>query len=238
VPFWNRSRADDAMLAEAHRRSEVVAQMPGDLPCTEGGCERTTALACQYVDRRNRSCQSAWCPEHRLVIDGQIFCRRHAGVVSALPGAGTHRNLPLPDLENRAPSLVSWVARELDADIRRLLLAELPSNSGAQLITDPVYLVFVGADRQRAWERSWKLVDHTGHSLRVALIVEEDADAEIGVKIGSQIIDRLLPPWIVQRLHGAPPPPAVDAHRRDEFNRRIIESIRAGIAHERQFTGG
>jgi hypothetical protein len=234
VPFWNRLRSDEEAVVEAQRRSDVMAQLPGDQLCTEQGCTHVTGIGCQYVDRRGRHCTSAWCPDHRLVIDGRVYCRRHAGVVSALPTVAMHSAAPMPDLENRAPSLVSWVARELDADIRRLLLAELAGHSGAQLLTDPVYLIFTGSDRRRAWERAWKLVDHTGHSLRVALLVEEDADAEVAVKIGSNVVDRIVPPWIVQRLHGAPPPPAVDAERRAGFNRRVLDVIDQGIARERR----
>jgi hypothetical protein len=134
----------------------------------------------------------------------------------------------MPDLGTRAPSLVSWVAREVDADIRQVLLAEA-GEGGAQLVTDPVYLVFVGGDRRRAWERAWKLVDHAGRSLRVSLQVEEDADAEIAVQVDTAILDRLTPPWIVQRLHGAVPSPEVDDGRRRDFNRRLLDVIGRGV---------
>jgi hypothetical protein len=137
----------------------------------------------------------------------------------------------MPDLETRAPSLVSWVAREVDADIRQLLLAE-PRDGGAQLVTDPVYLVFIGSDRRRAWERAWKLVDRSGRSLRVSLLVEEGADAEVAVRVDSAIVERLVPPWIVQRLHGALPPPEVDAQRRKDFNRRLLGMISKGMERE------
>jgi hypothetical protein len=202
--------------------------LAGDQLCTQPGCEAGTGLACEYVDRRGRGCRTAWCPAHRLVIDGRVYCRRHAGVVSALPVGYVGHTAPMPDLETRAPSLVSWVAREVDADIRQLLLAEV-GEGGVQLVTDPVYLVFVGSDRRRAWERAWKLVDHSGRSFRVSLLVEEGADAEIAVRVGTAIVERLAPPWIVQRLHGALPPPEVDAQRRKDFNRRLLAIIGKGI---------
>ena len=142
-----------------------------------------------------------------MVIDGRVYCRRHAGVVSALPGGYLANAAPLPDLENRAPSLVSWVAREVDADIRHLLLSVPDPGEVTELLTDPVYLVFTGADRRRAWERAWKLVDQTGDTLRVSLLVEEWADAEVAVRVDMAIVERLMPPWIAQRLHGALPPP-------------------------------
>jgi hypothetical protein len=137
----------------------------------------------------------------------------------------------MPDLETRAPSLVSWVAREVDADIRQLLLAELRDDR-VRLVTDPVYLAFIGCDRRRAWERAWKLLDNSGPSLRISLLVEECADAEVAVRVNAEIVDRLTPPWIVQRLHGALPPPEVDAQRRKDFNRRLLGIIHRGMERE------
>ena len=235
MPFWKKSRDDQvpANVVEAHRLSAALSRLEGALACNEQGCLESNGVACQYVDRRNRACKSAWCPAHRIVMDTQVFCRRHAGVVSALPG-GPGGTAPLPDLENRAPSLVSWVARELDADIRAVLLKEVAAQGGAQLIADPVCLIFLGTERRRAWERAWKLATHTGLAIRVGLQVEEDADAEVAVKIGANVVDRVVPPWIVQRLHRDSPSAEVDADRRREFNRRLLGAITKGVGRERE----
>jgi hypothetical protein len=229
---WSRSRPPITISGVgAERGTAVLVDLAGDQRCTQPGCGRTTGLACEYVDRRGHDCRTSWCPDHRLVIDGRVYCRRHAGVVSALPVGYVGHTAPMPDLETRAPSLVSWVAREVDADIRQLLLAGLRDDR-ARLVTDPVYLVFIGCDRRRAWERAWKLVDYSGESLRIALLVEECADAEVEVRVNAEIVDRLTPPWIVQRLHGAMPPPEVDAQRRKDFNRRLLGVIHQGIERE------
>jgi hypothetical protein len=211
--------------------SASLVEMAGEEACTQSGCRSAAGLGCEYVDGRGHRCRTAWCPEHRLVMDGRVYCRRHAGVVSALPGGHAGHAGPLPDLETRAPSLVSWVAREVDADVRRLLLAA-PHHDGVHLVTDPVYQVFVGSDRRRAWERAWKLVDRTGRSLRVALLVEEGANAEVAVRVNSATVGRLAPPWIVQRLHGPLPPPEVDTQRRNDFNRVMLGMISRGLARE------
>ena len=211
----------------------AVAERRGELPCTQPGCGSSVGLSCEYVDRRGRACSTAWCPDHRLVIAGHVYCRRHAGVVSALPVGLVSSATPMPDLENRSPSLVSWVAREVDADVRDLLLGEAALGGEAQIVTDPVYPAFTGSDRRRAWERAWKVVDRTGWSLRVALVVEECADAEVAVRVNSRTVERLAPPWIVQRLHGAQPPAEVDAQRRRDFDRRLCSIIRKGIDRER-----
>jgi hypothetical protein len=43
------------------------------------------------------------------------------------------------------------------------------------------------------------------------------------------IVERVMPPWIAQRLHGDAPPPELDAQRRRDFNRRLLAVIRAGV---------
>jgi hypothetical protein len=192
-----------------------------------------SVLACAYVDRRGLGCGTAWCSDHHLVVEDRAYCRRHAGVVSAMPGGDIRGSAPLPDVENRSPSLVSWVAREVDADIRYLLAAELIQGGAAELVADPVHPIFTGSDRRRAWERAWKLVAHAAPSLRVSLIVEECADAEVAVAVNATVVDRLTPPWILQRLHGGVSP-EVDAQRRKEFNRVLLGTVRRGIDRERR----
>lgn len=234
--FRRRERvAGDRQRGHLEQISAQRAEEQGDKACTERGCTSELGVACDYVDRRGRRCRSAWCPDHRLVVDGGVYCRRHAGVVSALPG-GVHAASPYPDLDNRAPSLVSWVARDVDADIRRLLLDELDQHTGGQLIADPVYLVFLGTERRRAWERTWKLATHRGMSLRVALQVEEDADAEVAVKVGTEVLARIVPPWILRRLHGGGEDPAAEARRRETFRASILRIVAAGIQNERRLS--
>ena len=109
---WSMSRPPIAISgAGSERGTAVLADLAGDQRCTQPGCGRTTGLACEYVDRRGHDCRTSWCPDHRLVIDGRVYCRRHAGVVSALPVGYVGHTAPMPDLETRAPSLVRWVSR-------------------------------------------------------------------------------------------------------------------------------
>jgi len=213
--------------------AQELAQLEGTLPCTTDGCSAMTAIPCEYVDRRTRQCRTAWCPRHRVIVEGHLYCRRHAGVVSALPVADSTLVTPLPDIDNRAPSLVAWVARQLDGDVWRLLLQELDADGG-ELIADPVVLVFAGVDRVRAWERAWKLVTHTGISRRVSLMVEEAHDDEVAVKIGANIVDRVAPPWITERRGVEPPDAETDRREREGFNQRILDAIERGLLRERQ----
>ena len=205
-------------------------------PCTQGGCTSPDGVPCAYVDRRGRECRTAWCIEHRVTIEGRVYCRRHAGVVSALPSLDSSLAVSLPDLDNRAPSLVGWVSRQIDGDIWRLLLKELTSGSGGQLVADPVTLIFVGIGRQRAWERAWRLDSHVGIAHRVSIVVEELDDTMITVKVGQNTVEQLVPPWIQHRVRGETVAPDEDRKEREEFYQRVLDSIERGLGHERDLS--
>ena len=56
----------------------------------------------------------AFCPEHWSRVDERVYCRRHASNIVALG-----RNIEagaMPDLENRGPSLVNFVANKIGQD--------------------------------------------------------------------------------------------------------------------------
>ena len=219
---------------EYEARVRELSAREGTLPCSEVGCSAGTGIACEYVDRRGRQCRTAWCPEHRVIVEEHIYCRRHSGVVSALPTAESSLVVPRPDIDNRAPSLAGWMARQLDADVWRLLLDEMDAQQGGQLVADPVTLVFTGMERRRAWERTWKVLSHGGPNRRVSLVVEEDNQDEVLAKVGLEVVERGVPPWIVHRQHGERVPPDEDARERAEFNQKLLTAIEAALLRERQ----
>ena len=233
MSLFRKSKPQAPVEKTAEERAAELAASLGTLPCNERGCNEATGIACSYVDRRDRNCRTSWCPAHRMVVDEQIYCRRHAGVVSALP-TETALSTPLPDLENRAPSLVGWMARQIDAEVWRLMLRELDAAAGGQLIADPVTLVFIGVERQRAWERAWKLATHEGDKHRVSLVVEEANDHEVVVKVGANVVDRVVPPWIAHRQVGETVTPEEDMREREALNQRVLEAVERGLLRERQ----
>jgi hypothetical protein len=224
-----RAQSTDAKV------DQVIATSPTH-PCTQDGCNSQDGAACAYVDRRGRECRTAWCIEHRFTIEDRVYCRRHAGVISALPSLDSSLAVSLPDLDNRAPSLVGWVSRQIDGDIWRLLLKELSSGSGAQLVADPVTLIFVGIGRQRAWERAWRLDSHVGIALRVSVVVEELDDTMITVKVGGNTVEQMVPPWIQHRVRGEVVTADADRKEREEFYQRVLDSIERGLGHERDLS--
>ncbi len=231
--LFKRKAAPEPAEPTAEELAAALAQKPGTEACAEIGCTSMLGLPCEYVDRRDRQCRTAWCPDHRAVVDLHVYCRRHAGIVGALPAGDTSVTMPMPDLENRAPSLVAWVARQVDSDVWQMMLHELEAAGGGQLIADPVTLVFVGVDRQRAWERAWKLATHEGEKRRVSLVVEEANDNEVAVRVGANIVMRLLPPWIGHRMRHERVSAEQDEMEREAFNRAVLQAVEQGLAHER-----
>jgi len=224
MPLWRRGRPASGEPPPSPSRPIV-----GALPCSERGCEATTGESCGYLDRRSRACGTAWCPDHQSIVGGTVYCRRHAGVVGAL---GYDQRSTMPDLDNRAPSLVTWVSRDVEQVIQDIVAGHAAELGSDRPIADPVRLVFLGPERLRVWERAWKLVAHTGWSLRVSLEVDEARDTEVAVRVGRNVVVRMTPPWIAARIHGERVDAETDAAQREAFYRELTEAVAAAVDAE------
>jgi hypothetical protein len=233
MPLWRRGPGGEHPHTLAPATAAVVEPAaaaaaeppPGDLPCAATGCAETTGVRCAYVDRRERGCATAWCPAHRELAGGHVYCRRHAVLIRAIAaGAGVPW---LPDVDSRAPSLVEWLANDLGD---RLCDALMATGEGDSVTTEVVHLVHAGRDRERIWERSWRLCRHTGFVHRVALQVAEERDTEVVVRVGHRELARMTPPWIEARRNGEVLTDAEDASRRAEFHDALLGAVRRGLA--------
>jgi hypothetical protein len=195
--------------------------------CMAAACGVSDAVRCGYRDRRGRHCATFWCSQHGSTALGRAYCRRHATTIDALSGADVSEGMP--DLENRAPSLVGWVSRELDQAVRLALLRH--STPGSRLVVDPVRLT-VRSGMDRRWHRRWKLVDHTGILRGVAVEVDEGDDSRVVTRVDSQVIGRSLPPWIEQRRRGHALTPEADADNRRWFSDTLMRSIELVVDRE------
>jgi len=213
--IFHRNRPGDP----APPAAPVLAPITG-ITCRLPGCTNETAQPCAYRDGRGRACGAAYCPEHGIAADGAFYCRRHAGIVRAV-GAEATPSGGLPDIDNRAPSLVSWVARDLDANVRRLLSGA--ARPGESVIADQTVHVARDFNRKARWEQSWRLVDHTGVILKVTIQVLEENDSLVRVHVGSGVIADGVPPWIVRRTEESDI--ATDTAQRQRFYQWLDESI-------------
>ena len=122
-PTYRPPPAPSSPVPSPASTAPTVARFPvteGDLPCRARGCANHNGVLCHYIDRRGRRCDTAWCPNHWATVGGIVYCRRHAGTIAAI-GYFDHP-AGMPDVDNRAPSLVNWVARDLDAFVAATLV--------------------------------------------------------------------------------------------------------------------
>lgn len=226
-----------------HPKEHRVVTPPADLveapaivgteSCAEPGCGRTDGIRCPYTDRRGRQCSTTWCPDHYRVHDGLPYCRRHAGVVRALAGAGSADQGP--DVDNRAPSLVDWVANEVAGQVRDLLIGIRGDCASLQLVADPTSLLAQGTPRQRSWTRSWKLADHTGVVLKLSLTVDEEKDSEVVARVDSVPAGSIVPPWIRMRGDGVQVDDDLDREARRQFERELVGFLATGAARRQSY---
>ncbi len=195
----------------------------GDLPCSAKGCQNSTGAACSYVDRRNRHCKTAWCPEHQFLVNGQCYCRRHANTVDAVGNQEhTTYGFAMPDLANRSPSLVRWVANDISDRVEKLL--ERYRTPGEQYHRERVHAVR-GVDGGVRWEATWQLFDHTGSRVRVSIEVREATPTTLSARVGQLVVYSEVPPWILHREHAEDVDPDTDVRERDMFYEMMLKAI-------------
>ncbi len=210
-------RLEDA-TASADRESELRTRTGSDF-CSARGCKQETGVACAYLDRRDRRCPTAWCPEHRVVSHGDVHCPAHATLLDGTDnGFGVHARA---DMDNRVPMLVNWVTREMD-EMLRGMVERVASELHEQVIVEPVRFVLFGVERIRTWERSWKVVSHHGVSLRIAVAVEEVHPDSVLGKMNSKIATKLPPPWNEELPFGPEPASPDEAEA-------VLESFRRSL---------
>jgi hypothetical protein len=201
--------------------SEPSAARFGQDPCSDRGCTSAHGARCEYVDRRGKECQTSWCPNHQYIVDGRVFCRRHAGIMVAILDLPEYER-ELPDLANRAPSLVEFMARRLHAGVVQLLQAIGAEHPGASIAADGLHATMSGAPRVRGWEHKWRLFDNTGPLATLAVRVDEEADSVVQVRVDGSVVKSAVPPWITER---EPASPEADAARREAFDIELLTSM-------------
>ena len=200
------------------------------ITCSAPGCSKDTALPCNYRDRRGRMCQTAFCPDHGATLHGATYCRRHAGTVQAIGELAADPNAR-PDLDDRTPSLVNWISRDLDQHIRAQLTRA--ARPGESIVVDEAVRLTRDSKRNLRWERSWRLVESTGLVLKLTIHVSEDDDAMVRISVGSEMVAQGIPPWIARRRMGEEVDIAIDLAQRKLFYQFLEERIADAVAQFR-----
>ncbi|HEY7926958.1 MAG TPA: hypothetical protein VIG86_05995 [Candidatus Dormibacteraeota bacterium] len=212
------------------RHTPEFAKPTGTLPCSERACSNSNGFPCAYRDRRGQTCTTAFCPDHRSMVGGVVYCRRHASTITAL-GAGADAR-SLPELENRGASLVDWMADAISDGVVAMLASTARESETVK--TEEEVTVIFDAQRRRRWERSWKLIENTGVSIKVSLQVAADADdALVDARVGTFVVARGVPPWVTRRRAGVEVTSQVDTEQRELFEQFLLTHIAAEMAQQR-----
>lgn len=204
----------------------IIAPPRGDAHCSVRKCSGTDAQRCAYRDRRDAVCQVGVCASHGVSIAGHMYCRRHASTLEATAAPAGHPR-GVPELDDRAPSLVSWIARDLDVSIRGILTRS--ARRGESVLSDGYVHIVRDHDRRERWGQSWRIVDHTGLVLKVTIYVDDDDDANVHVRVGNILVAQGVPPWIADRREGLPINAALDIARRQRFYEELEAAIAAAV---------
>ena len=199
------------------------------IPCSARECSDEDAQLCAYRDRRGRTCRTASCRSHGLAVNGTRYCRRHAGTLQALD-TRSGQPVTVPDVSDRAASLVNWIARDLDASIRASLTQA--ARAGETVLADDFVHLVRDQTREARWERGWRIVDHTGLVLKVTLFVNNSDNSVVYIRLGEVIIASGTPPWIANRSRGGTPEASVDVAQRQTFKQSIETAIAAALRDE------
>jgi hypothetical protein len=216
-------------VISAFRRkdNEPTAPVPATgIACSARGCSDDDAQQCAYRDRRGRTCRTASCRSHGIALNGTRYCRRHAGTLQALDRT-SGRPVTVPDVSDRAASLVNWIARDLDTSIRASLAKA--AQAGETVLADDYVHLVRDQTRDARWERGWRIVDHTGLVLKVTLFVNDSDDSIVYMRLGEVIIASGTPPWIANRSQGVAPETSVDVAQRQVFYQSIETAIAAAL---------
>lgn len=161
-----------------------------------------------------------------MPVSGLCYCRRHAGTIRAL-GSKANNPRALPDVGNRGASLVRWVYRDLDEAIAALL--ERVATPEEHLLRDSEVQV-ASAGSARKWEMSWKLAAAAGVRLRITLLVAEEDDSVVHVRLNEAVVAKGTPPWIEVRRRGVAITEAEDREQRRTFYDFLVTFLGDAVA--------
>lgn len=164
------------------------------------------------------------------MVANSVYCRRHAGIMAAVLALPDEER-ELPDLDNRAPSLLEYIARRLHASAVQLLQQEGGAHPGSAINVDPMHATMAGTPRVRGWEHRWRLLDQTGPLATVGIRIDEESDSTVQVKVDGNVVHIAQPPWISERGSGSE---EGDSARRELFDRDLVGAMTEGLARRHQ----
>jgi len=180
----------------------LVADRPfpghgGEPPCHAEAAPTTTACSAT-TSTGGAGAATPPVPHHWATVGGIVYCRRHAGTIAAIGYFDHPSGCPTSTTAPLAGQLGGTRSRRLrgrDAGAER--------HAGETFVREPVVSTHADRSGGRRYERGWKLVDHTGLRLVVAVFVVEGEETTIRVRVGSGVVAEGVPPWIERHRRGS-----------------------------------
>ena len=121
----------------------------------------------------------------------------------------------------------------MDAGIRKILREVLNEHAAETIIVEPVGYVFSVHDKAHRWERAWKLANHTGVTLKIAVDVDEANDSMVRIRVGQQSVTSVVPPWVEHHRTKQMVDPETDARERRDFYARLFDVVGKAVTSQR-----
>ncbi len=190
--------------------------------CFRYGCLNPVIDQCEFTDGNGNQCASVWCADHRIEVNGHMYCVRHAGIAHALDENVEETERPALNL--RAPALAVWVGDHVDEHVRMYLLA---LGSEMDHATIQVYAIrrAVGVSGTPRWERKWTLRADGKNIVSVAIAVDEHHDSVVTARVNDGVVVRRMAPWIRHRVVAEWSDPAQEAEERQAFYDGLVDVI-------------
>lgn len=199
-PHWTRSG----------KRS--IAEREG---CSGGRCTQAPVTFCGFVDQWGWRCDGPCCAGHRYRFSELDLCVSHAALCLSFGGDSPPLEGELHDPYQQTPSLLHWLTRGLDAEIRSMLD---PHHEKKELI----HRQYVRAGYLLEWEAEWRRPDT---ELVVSVVIGGHVDPRIVVRHGDEVLLSESPEWLVHHRLGLPTDLELDASLRREAVRRIGAAV-------------
>jgi hypothetical protein len=186
----------------AHRIPDRLAQAgpPGDAGCDVSTCASTMTWECTYTDSSGSTCETHWCPDHLVVVDGAPFCRRHAGVASLLlTRVGTLMEMPVPRVDDRSLPLLLRMAAQLDERIAQLLQHLYHGRYDVEVSAHPAIRELRDQGRILGWQALWTATSQVGHLTTVSLRSNLAEPPVISIARDGRTLSEGVPDWVRQR---------------------------------------
>jgi hypothetical protein len=116
--------------------------------CCGDRCSEPPECCCGYVDLWGWKCDARSCVGHSYEVDGTSLCATHVSLCLAYGGNADRLQDELEDLYDQTPTLLRWMTRGLDAQVREMLCPEVPSD----VILDQEVI----AGKSAKWKASWR----------------------------------------------------------------------------------